>query len=196
MTGNSLSQPRRRLAFTLLPLLLFAGLATLFLLGLFGRDPSIVPSVLVGRPTPDFTLPPLPELVSADGQPVPGLARPDLAGKGITIVNVFASWCAPCREEHAQLLALSRLGFRVVGINYKDDPGNARRFLGTLGNPYLAVGVDRTGRTAVDWGVYGVPESFIVDGKGIIRYKQIGPISPALFESVILPQIEAAARGS
>jgi cytochrome c biogenesis protein CcmG/thiol:disulfide interchange protein DsbE len=112
----------------------------------------------------------------------------------VTVVNVFASWCVPCRDEHPQLLALSRSGVRLVGINYKDDPENARRFLGSLGNPYSAVGSDASGRTAVEWGVYGVPESFVVDSEGIIRFKQIGPISPEQLASVVLPQIEAAAR--
>jgi cytochrome c biogenesis protein CcmG/thiol:disulfide interchange protein DsbE len=125
---------------------------------------------------------------------VPGLALADLKGRGVTVVNVFASWCVPCRDEHPQLLALSRSGVRLVGINYKDDPENARRFLGSLGNPYSAVGSDASGRTAVEWGVYGVPESFVVDSEGIIRFKQIGPISPEQLASVVLPQIEAAAR--
>ena len=125
---------------------------------------------------------------------LPGLGAADLRGKGVTVVNVFASWCAPCRDEHPQLMALARAGIRLVGINYKDDPENARRFLGSLGNPYSAVGADVAGRTAVDWGVYGVPESFVIDDKGTIRFKQIGPISPEQLASVVLPQIAAAAR--
>jgi cytochrome c biogenesis protein CcmG/thiol:disulfide interchange protein DsbE len=178
----------------ILPVALFSALAALFLIGLYGRPPSTIPSALIGKPAPAFALPAIAELQASDGKPVPGLALADLKGRGVTVVNVFASWCVPCRDEHPQLLALSRSGVRLVGINYKDDPENARRFLGSLGNPYSAVGSDASGRTAVEWGVYGVPESFVVDGEGIIRFKQIGPISPEQLASVVLPQIEAAAR--
>jgi cytochrome c biogenesis protein CcmG, thiol:disulfide interchange protein DsbE len=178
----------------ILPVVLFGAIAALFLIGLYGRPPSTVPSALIGKPAPAFALPPIAELQGSDGKPLPGLALADLKGRGVTVVNVFASWCAPCRDEHAQLVALSRSGVRLVGINYKDDPENARRFLGSLGNPYSAVGADASGRTAVEWGVYGVPESFVVDSEGIIRFKQIGPISPEQLASVVLPQIEAAAR--
>jgi cytochrome c biogenesis protein CcmG/thiol:disulfide interchange protein DsbE len=178
----------------ILPVALFSAIAALFLIGLYGRPPSTIPSALIGKPAPAFALPAIAELQASDGKPVPGLALADLKGRGVTVVNVFASWCVPCRDEHPQLLALSRSGVRLVGINYKDDPENARRFLGSLGNPYSAVGSDASGRTAVEWGVYGVPESFVVDSEGIIRFKQIGPISPEQLASVVLPQIEAAAR--
>jgi len=178
----------------ILPVALFSAIAALFLIGLYGRPPSTIPSVLIGKPAPAFALPAIAELQASDGKPVPGLALADLKGRGVTVVNVFASWCVPCRDEHPQLLALSRSGVRLVGINYKDDPENARRFLGSLGNPYSAVGSDASGRTAVEWGVYGVPESFVVDSEGIIRFKQIGPISPEQLASVVLPQIAAAAR--
>jgi cytochrome c biogenesis protein CcmG/thiol:disulfide interchange protein DsbE len=178
----------------ILPVALFSAIAALFLIGLYGRPPSTIPSALIGKPAPAFALPAIAELQASDGKPVPGLALADLKGRGVTVVNVFASWCVPCRDEHPQLLALSRSGVRLVGINYKDDPENARRFLGSLGNPYSAVGSDASGRAAVEWGVYGVPESFVVDSEGIIRFKQIGPISPEQLASVVLPQIEAAAR--
>ena len=178
----------------ILPVALFSALAALFLIGLYGRPPSTIPSALIGKPAPAFALPAIAELQASDGKPVPGLVLADLKGRGVTVVNVFASWCVPCRDEHPQLLALSRSGVRLVGINYKDDPENARRFLGSLGNPYSAVGSDASGRTAVEWGVYGVPESFVVDSEGIIRFKQIGPISPEQLASVVLPQIAAAAR--
>ncbi len=178
----------------ILPVALFSAIAALFLIGLYGRPPSTIPSALIGKPAPAFALPAIAELQASDGKPVPGLALADLKGKGVTVVNVFASWCGPCRDEHPQLMALSRAGVRLVGINYKDDPENARRFLGSLGNPYSAVGADVAGRTAVDWGVYGVPESFVIDDKGLIRFKQIGPISPEQLASVVLPQIAAAAR--
>ncbi|MDJ1159732.1 DsbE family thiol:disulfide interchange protein [Chelatococcus sp. SYSU_G07232] len=162
----------------LLPLAVFAALAGLFLVRLLGGgDASRVPSALIGRPVPDFTLPALDGL-TRDGRPVPGLATADLKG-GVTIVNVWASWCAPCRQEHPQLMQLAgQPGVRLVGINYKDNPENARRFLGQLGNPFAAVGVDQSGRAAIDWGVYGIPETFVVGADGTVRHKQIGPLTP------------------
>jgi cytochrome c biogenesis protein CcmG/thiol:disulfide interchange protein DsbE len=170
-------RPRLRLLH-LLPALIFGALALLFLLRLYGGDPSRVPSALIGRPVPSFTLEPLPGLAAA-GKALPGLSDADLKAGAVTVVNVWASWCAPCRQEHPLLMELARdASIRVVGINYKDNPENARRFLGALGNPFSAVGVDPNGRAAIDWGVYGVPESFIVGPDGAIRYKQIGPLSP------------------
>jgi cytochrome c biogenesis protein CcmG, thiol:disulfide interchange protein DsbE len=167
---------RTRLIF-LLPVVIFAGLALLFLVRLQGGDPSQVPSALIGRPVPAFSLEPL-EGLAAQGQPVPGLASEDLKGR-VTVVNLWASWCAPCREEHPILMDLARdPSIRVVGINYKDRAENARRFLGTFGNPFAAVGIDPNGRTAIDWGVYGVPETFVIGPDGTIRHKQIGPLTP------------------
>lgn len=169
--------PRRFRILFLLPALIFAGLALLFVARLYSGDPSRIPSALIGRPAPAFALAPL-EGLAVGGQPVPGLAQADLMGR-TTIVNVWASWCAPCRQEHPVLMDLAREGgARVVGINYKDNPENARRFLGALGNPFAAVGVDANGRTAIDWGVYGVPETFIVGPDGTIRYKHVGPLTP------------------
>ena len=180
---------RRRMAMALLPVVVFAGLAVLFVIGLRQEDPSRVPSVLIGKPAPEFDLPPL-EGLEHQGAPVPGFATSDLQGQ-VTLVNIWASWCGPCRDEHPHLMALSEMdGVRLVGINYKDEPANARRFLGALGLPYDAVGVDAEGRTFVDWGAYGVPETFIVDAGGIIRHKYIGPITPKALEETILPMIE------
>lgn len=181
-SAEALQRPSARRGLRLvfvMPLLIFSGLALVFLVQLFGGDPSRVPSALIGRPVPAFTLPPLPGL-AREGVLLPGLAAADLRSGGqVTVVNVWASWCAPCREEHPALMELAReRNVRVVGINYKDAPENARRFLGALGNPFSAVGVDATGRTAIDWGVYGVPETFIVDAAGTIRHKHIGPILP------------------
>lgn len=171
------AQPRGFRLLYILPLLLFAALSLLFLVRLLAGDPSRVPSALIGRPVPPFSLPPLEGLLS-DGIPVPALASGDLKGS-VTVVNIWASWCAPCRQEHPVLMELAKdAGFKVVGINYKDQPENARRFLGALGNPYAAVGVDQNGRAAIELGVYGVPETFIIDAAGIIRYKHIGPILP------------------
>jgi cytochrome c biogenesis protein CcmG/thiol:disulfide interchange protein DsbE len=162
----------------LLPVLVFAALAALFLLRLYSGDPSRVPSALIGRPVPDFALPPVAGLAAA-GQPVPGLSSADLKGGKATLVNVWASWCAPCRQEHPALTELAKdASIRLVGVNYKDNPENARRFLGQLGNPFAAVGADPNGRAAIDWGVYGVPETFVVAPDGTIRYKHIGPILP------------------
>jgi cytochrome c biogenesis protein CcmG/thiol:disulfide interchange protein DsbE len=169
--------PRFRLIY-IVPILVFIALAILFFVQLkWGRNPSEIPSVLLNKPAPTFSLAPL-EGLTANGSPVPGFSDEDLKGR-VTIVNVWASWCAPCRQEHPLLVDLAKdPSVRVVGINQKDNPDNARRFLGALGNPYAAVGVDPNGRASIDWGVYGVPETFIVGPDGVIRYKHIGPLTP------------------
>lgn len=179
--------PKPRRIFVVLPLLLFLGLAAVFFAQLMsGRDISAVPSALLGRPAPETKLPPL------EGTGLPGLDSAAFAGK-VTLVNVWASWCAPCREEHPLLLALSRdRRFAIAGLNYKDRPENARRFLGELGNPYQAIGVDDAGRAAINWGVYGVPETFLVGKDGRILYKHVGPLSPAAIAGELLPRIEKA----
>ncbi|RWH35932.1 heme exporter protein CcmD [Mesorhizobium sp.] len=126
------------------------------------------------------------------GSNLPGLDSRSFAGK-VTLVNVFASWCAPCREEHPVLLALSQdKRFTLAALNYKDEPANARRFLGDLGNPYQAIGVDPAGRAAIDWGVYGVPETFVIGKDGKIAYKHVGPLTPESAKDLLLPQIEKA----
>jgi len=177
---------RMRLIY-LAPLALFAVLAAVFLMRLeAGGDPSAIPSALVGHPAPTFDLP------SLDGAEVPGLKRADLDGK-VTLVNVFASWCVPCREEAPVLEVLAKDDrFRLVGINYKDTAANARRFLGDFGNPYAAIGVDAKGRSAIDWGVYGVPETFVVGADGIIRYKYVGPLSDEAVARTLMPEIDKA----
>lgn len=180
--AEATARPRSRLLF-LLPALVFVVLAVLFLVQLMrGGDPSQIPSALLDKPVPAFSLAPLEGLV-ADGKPVPGFSNEDLKGR-VTIVNVWASWCGPCRQEHPLLVDLAKdPSIRVVGINQKDNPDNARRFLGALGNPYAAVGVDPNGRASIDWGVYGVPETFIVGPDGMIRHKQIGPLTPENFSA-------------
>lgn len=172
---------RRSSLFFLLPLILFGALALVFLKGLFSGDASRVPSALIGRPAPAMALVPL-EGLQRDGKPVPGFATADLAAGRATIVNVFASWCAPCRVEHPLLMGLAasepvKQGrVAIVAMNYKDEPANARRFLGALGNPFSAVGVDRDGRAAIEWGVYGVPETFLIGPDGRILDKHVGPL--------------------
>jgi len=191
VTTSGETQPRRRVRLILLlPLFFFVALAAIFLLRLESNvDPEAIPSALVGKPAPPFDLPPL------RGVSRTGLKRADLDG-GLSVVNVFASWCGPCRLEHPQLMALSRDDrIRLVGINYKDTEANARKFLGELGDPFAAIGVDPKGRTGIDWGVYGVPETFIVDADGIVRYKYIGPISPEALESVVKPEIDKLLAG-
>jgi cytochrome c biogenesis protein CcmG/thiol:disulfide interchange protein DsbE len=162
-----------------IPLDVFALLAAIFLLRLETEgDISAIPSALIGKPAPAFDLPAL------EGSGVRGLKRDDLLGQ-VTLVNVFGSWCGPCRLEHRQLTALAAdKSFRLVGIDYKDRPENARRFLEELGNPYAAIGVDERGRAAIDWGVYGVPETFLVGPDGTIIRKFIGPILPQNLEAV------------
>lgn len=175
---------RRSSLIFLVPLLLFGALALVFAAGLFSGDSSKVPSALIGKPAPAITLTALDGL-QREGRPVPAFGMVDLAAGRATIVNVFASWCAPCRVEHPFLVALAdspavKAGkVAVVGMNHKDEAENARRFLGALGNPYSAVGVDRSGRAAIEWGVYGVPETFVIGGDGRILEKHVGPLDAA-----------------
>ncbi|MEP0519734.1 MAG: DsbE family thiol:disulfide interchange protein [Hyphomicrobiales bacterium] len=168
---------RRFLAF--LPLLIFAALAALFFIQLSrGGGSSDVPSALIGEPAPQIKLAALKGLAE-DGVELPGLDPEQLLGQ-VSIVNIWASWCGPCRQEHPVLMELSSDdSFQIIGINYKDQPTNALRFLGSLGNPYDRVGVDTDGRSSIEWGVYGVPETFIVGRDGKIAHKKVGPLSPA-----------------
>lgn len=185
--------PRVRLLY-LLPVLVFSALALLFLVRLYAGDPAKVPSALIGRPVPVFNLEPLPGLKAANGEAVPGLSDAALRAGGVTIVNVWGSWCPPCRQEHPLLMELAKdPSVRLVGINLKDNPENARRFLGALGNPFSALGVDPAGRAAIDWGVYGAPETFVVGPDGVIRHKHIGPLTPEQMPG-FLEKVRAAAR--
>jgi cytochrome c biogenesis protein CcmG/thiol:disulfide interchange protein DsbE len=181
---------RRRLIVSI-PLVAFLALAGLFMLRLGAGDPSRIPSALIGHPAPAANLPPLPGL-ERDGKPVPGLDSAKLKGE-VTVLNVWASWCVPCRDEAPLLLALAAdRRIRVVGINYKDQPDNARRFLGRYGNPFVANGTDGNGRAAIEWGVYGVPETFVVGRDGRIAYKLIGPITADNLDQALKPAIEKA----
>jgi cytochrome c biogenesis protein CcmG/thiol:disulfide interchange protein DsbE len=181
------SKPARsRLWIAAIPVIVFAGLALLFWRGLSGT-PNEIPSALIGKPVPEFSLP------AVEGLGVPAFDAAYLRQGQVTLVNVWASWCVPCRQEHPLLIELAkRNDIRLVGINYKDEPENARRFLGTLGIPYAASVADQAGRAAVDWGVYGVPETFVVDGQGFIRFKYIGPLSPEGIAAKLDPEIEKA----
>lgn len=171
---------KRSLAF-LVPLALFAGVVALLAVGLT-RNPREVPSPLIGKPVPKFSLPPV------KGRAL-GLATADLKGE-VSLVNVFASWCVPCRQEHPLFMELKAKGVVTIhGINYKDSPEDAARWLEELGDPYARTGADLDGRVSIDWGVYGVPETFLIDREGRIAYKQIGPITPQVLEQKILPQI-------
>jgi cytochrome c biogenesis protein CcmG, thiol:disulfide interchange protein DsbE len=181
----------RRRMLVLVPLVAFLALAALFVLRLGAGDPSRIPSALIGRPAPRTDLPPLPGL-ERDGKAVPGLNSAEFQGR-VTVLNVWASWCVPCREEAALLMTVAAdPRVNVVGMNYKDQPDNARRFLGRYGNPFAANGTDGNGRAAIEWGVYGVPETFVIGRDGRIAYKLIGPVTPDNLEAALKPAIEKA----
>ncbi|MFY9685473.1 MAG: DsbE family thiol:disulfide interchange protein [Pseudolabrys sp.] len=187
------SAKRRRNVLVFLPLIAFAALAALFFYRLGSGDPSRLPSALIGRPIPATDLPPLPGL-ERDGKSVPGLNNETFKG-AVTLVNVWASWCVPCHDEVPYLEQLSKDSrIQLVGINYKDAPDNARRFLNRYGNPFVATGRDEAGRASIDWGVYGVPETFLVGRDGRITYKLIGPITAANLAGALKPEIEKALR--
>jgi cytochrome c biogenesis protein CcmG, thiol:disulfide interchange protein DsbE len=172
-----------------LPLIVFAALAGLFWYALHGGDPSRLPSALVGKQVPKFTLPPIDGMPGPDG--AKGFSDADLAGGEPTIVNVWASWCVPCHAEHPLLMHLAKEpGVRLYGINYKDDPAAARRFLGRLGNPFTRVSADRSGRTAIDFGVYGVPETYVIAGDGKITYRHVGPLTEEAIKEKLLPLVQ------
>jgi len=183
---------KRGLNRLLLPLAIFAALAALFAFALSGGDPSKLPSALIGKPVPQVSFPPVEGLT--DGTtPIKGFAATDLADGKVSVVNFWASWCGPCVQEHPLLVALTvKTGVRLVGVNYKDQPAAARRFLGRYGNPYTAVGTDANGRGAIEWGVYGMPETFVIDGRGTIVYKHVGPITAESLEAKIIPAVKAA----
>lgn len=150
-----------------MPLIIFVALVALLAVGLT-LNPRLVPSPLIGKPAPEFDLP----LLLSDGR----FSNKDLMGQ-VTLVNVWASWCFACRQEHETVKYLSKNGVRIIGLNYKDESDDAKNWLATLGNPYQAIAVDYNGRISIDWGVYGAPETFLIDKEGIIRHKVIGPLS-------------------
>ena len=194
MSDNGATRPQRRSWLVALPLIAFAVLAGLFWFRLGAGDPARIPSALIGRPAPQTKLPPLEGLV-AGGTQVPGLDPAAFKGQ-VSIVNVWASWCVPCHDEAPLLVQLAQdKRIQLIGINYKDSPDNARRFLGRYGNPFGAVGIDANGRASIEWGVYGVPETFVIGRDGTIAYKLIGPITPQNIDVVLKAEIEKALRG-
>jgi len=189
--GTSAGTPMRRKILVALPLVLFLALAALFFFRLGSGDPSRIPSALIGREAPKTDLPAVAGLVD-EGKPIPGLNAADFKGH-VTLVNVWASWCVPCHDEVPYLDKLAQdKRVRLVGINYKDQPDNARRFIGRYGNPFVAVGADPNGRAAIEWGVYGVPETFLVGADGRVAYKLVGPLTEENLKSVVMPAIEKA----
>jgi cytochrome c biogenesis protein CcmG, thiol:disulfide interchange protein DsbE len=170
----------------------WVALAAVFAVQLLsGKDSSAIPSALIGKQAPQTNLPAV-EGLMRDGVPVPGLNSEDFIGK-LTLVNVWGSWCVPCRQEHPLLMEIAKDSrIRLVGLNYKDQPENARRFLGDLGNPFAAVGADRAGRSAIEWGVYGVPETFLVGPDGKIIYKHVGPFTPESVRDELMPTVAKA----
>jgi cytochrome c biogenesis protein CcmG/thiol:disulfide interchange protein DsbE len=183
----------RRFGLAILPLVAFLGLAAVLYARLGAGDAARLPSALIGQAAPSLELPGLDDTK-------PGLVDSDLRQGHVTLVNVFASWCQPCHVEHEFLLvlandpALKAAGVTLVGVAQKDSPENIRRFLGAAGDPYAKVGLDSEGRAGIDWGVYGVPETFIVRGDGVIAYKVIGPISAETLQSVVKPEIAKAMK--
>ncbi len=191
MASDNAGAGSRRKFLVILPLLVFIALAALFFYRLGSGDPSRIPSALIGRPVPQTDLPPVEGLMQ-DGKPLPGLNAADFKGN-VTLVNVWASWCVPCHDEVPFLDELAKdKRIRLVGINYKDQADNARRFIGRYGNPYKGVGADPNGRAAIEWGVYGVPETFVVGRDGRIAHKLVGPITAGNLKAVLLPAVEKA----
>ncbi len=170
----------------MLPPAVFAGLAVLFFIGMNREDPDALPSALRGRAAPPVALTPLGTLPAFDDE--------TLRTGGVKLINYWASWCAPCRIEHPNLEKLAAEGVRIYGINYKDDPDKALAFLEQLGNPYAGIGADETGRTALDWGLYGVPETFVLDADGTIILRFAGPVTSRVLETRIRPALAEAAE--
>lgn len=194
--SDQAQKPKRSILVFIAPLAFFA------LIGVFmvmltqeGRDTSALPSALIGQQAPAIALPPIQGLIGANGVQMPGLDPAMFEGK-ITLLNVWASWCVPCRQEHPILTELaSDPRIQLIGLNYKDKTENSLGFLAALGNPYDAIGVDNAGRAAIEWGVYGVPETFVVGPDGKIEFKLAGPLTPEIVGRDFMPVIDRLASG-
>ncbi len=187
-------RPKLALQWVIIPVLVFAALVAIFAVALTTGDPSKLPSALIGKPVPVTEFPALAGLTDK-GQAVPGFASAALADGSVSVVNFWASWCTECAAEQDLLLALkARTGVPLYGVNYKDEPTAARRFLGRYGNPFQAVGTDNSGRSAIEWGVYGMPETFVVNGRGEIVFKHVGAITPQSLATQLIPAIEGARK--
>ncbi|PCI06018.1 MAG: DsbE family thiol:disulfide interchange protein [Hyphomicrobiales bacterium] len=191
MSGEAQQSPKSKLV-AALPLIIFIALAAIFFKQLMSDgDKSAIPSALIGKQAPTFELVAL-EGLNKSGVAIPGFSSELFKGK-VSIVNVWASWCVPCRQEHPIIKQLGEdKRFQLFGLNYKDKPKNALRFLGQLGNPYQRVGIDPNGKVSIDWGVYGIPETFIIGKDGSILHKHVGPLSPEILKTTFLPVIEQA----
>jgi cytochrome c biogenesis protein CcmG, thiol:disulfide interchange protein DsbE len=170
-----------------LPVLLFAGVAGALAMGL-KRDPKVIPSMLLDRPIPQFELPAL-------NAAQPGLNSAKFSGDGLVLVNVFASWCGSCRYEHPFLMRVAQdKRFTLVGMGWKDEAANANQYIATFGNPYSQIGIDASGRTGIDLGVSGVPETFVIDSQGRVRLRVPGPMTPEIWKAEIEPLIQTAGK--
>ena len=167
-----------------IPLLVFLGFGYFFVAGIFNSNNNGLPSQFIGREAPNLNLEPFP------GSPIPN--QEDLTLNGVKLVNYWASWCTPCRAEHPSLQYLAELGIPIIGINYKDEEEQALGFLAELGNPFQLIGSDTKGRTAVEWGVYGIPETFVVNGEGKVTFRFPGPITQRVLNDLILAEIDKA----
>jgi cytochrome c biogenesis protein CcmG, thiol:disulfide interchange protein DsbE len=174
-----------------LPVIGFLVLAYFLFHSLFGAPPDLLPSPLINKPAPAF------DLQAMDGQ-TPGFTRADLASGHVTVVNFFASWCVPCRMESAQLMALSKMpGITIYGVDYEErQPGAGRQFLDQQGNPFSRILSDPHGAAGINWGVYGVPETYVVDGKGVVRFKLVGQLTAEALAKQLLPEIEKASKAT
>lgn len=183
-------KPRRSISLTLLPIVLFGIMGAVFYNGLNNGDTfRKLPSVLIGKPAPTMDLKPV-EGLTINGKQVPTFKGIDLKRGQVSVVNFWASWCVPCRQEHPQMITLGKMSeIKLFGINYKNDPADATEWLRQLGSPYAAIGSDLSGRAGIEWGVVGLPETYIVDDKGIIQYKFIGPISKRALENGFMPKL-------
>ncbi len=170
----------------LAPPLIFAGIAAMFLWGMGREDADELPSTMEGKEAPAVVVTPLGDFA--------GFGDADLRDGKVKLVNFWASWCQPCRVEHPKLEALAAEGITIYGVNYKDDPAKALRFIAELGNPYAAIGADEAGRMAINWGVYGVPETYVIDGEGRIVMRHAGPITQRVIDGTLRPALGKAAQ--